>query len=96
MLEIVTNRWVGEDFGKNESGFVEWVKGNCPENTAELIDRRMKKTAEIVTAAAEMAEFGLICADLRRQPSWERFCHLVSKVSHAHKGHKHVHHRQQH
>ncbi|XP_057812210.1 LRR receptor-like serine/threonine-protein kinase FLS2 [Salvia miltiorrhiza] len=95
VFETVTNRW---DFGKRESGVVEWVKLHYPGNVEDLIDGRMEKTAEMVSAAAELVELGLICVDLsgRRQPSWEKFCDLLLNLSRAHRGrgHKHVHHRQ--
>ncbi|KAH6758872.1 hypothetical protein C2S51_019107 [Perilla frutescens var. frutescens] len=88
LLEIVTSRrW-------NEGGFVEWVKLHFPGNLENLIDSRMKKTAEMVSEAAEMVELGLVCTDLsscRRELSWDKFCDLLLKISHAH---KHVHRRQ--
>lgn len=98
VLETVTGRRPGEDFARNEGGFVEWVKLHYPGNLESLIDRRMKAMAEIVSEAAAIVEFGLFCTDLssRRQPSWDRFCDMLLKISHTHRGrgHKHVHHRQ--
>ncbi|GFP95924.1 receptor-like serine/threonine-protein kinase ale2 [Phtheirospermum japonicum] len=98
VLEMVTNRRPKEEFG-NEAGFVEWVKMQFPENPESVIDKRMKKNLEIVSEAADVVEFGLMCTDLSsdRQPGWDKICDLLSNVScaakSAHRGHKHVHHR---
>ncbi|KAI3455892.1 hypothetical protein Pfo_012555 [Paulownia fortunei] len=83
MLEIVTNRRPVEEFDKNKTGFVEWVKSHYPENLENVIDKRMKKTADIVSEAAEVIEFGLMCTDLSssRQPSWDKICDLLSNIS---------------
>lgn len=108
VLEMVTNRRPDEEFEKNETGFVEWVKLHYPENLENVIDKRMKKTIDILSEAAEIIEFGLMCTDLssRRQPSWDKICDLLSNISSTAtsdhrmsrvdrgRGHKHVHHRE--
>lgn len=97
VLEIVTG---GEDLAKNEGGFVEWVKLHYPGDLGSLIDRRMSEAAAIVSEAAAIVEFGLVCTDLssRRQQSWDKFGDMLLKISHTHRGrghgHKYGHHRQ--
>ncbi|KAL7089566.1 hypothetical protein ACP275_13G193000 [Erythranthe tilingii] len=85
MLEIVTNRRAVEEFEKKETGFVEWVKLNYSEHVENVIDKRMKKTAEIVAEAAEVIEFGLMCADIsnRQQLKWDKIWDLLSKMASA-------------
>ncbi|KAL0398197.1 UNVERIFIED_CONTAM: putative L-type lectin-domain containing receptor kinase I.1 [Sesamum radiatum] len=62
---------------------VEWVKSNYPDNVENVIDKRMKKTVEIVSEAAEVLEFGLTCIDVSNshQPSWDRICGLLADIS---------------
>lgn len=90
VFESVTNRW---DSGKRESGVVEWVKLHYPGNMEDLIDGRMEKTAETVSEAAQLLQFGLTCVDLstRRHPSWDKFCRILLDISHMHRGRGHKH-----
>ncbi|KAL0363681.1 UNVERIFIED_CONTAM: L-type lectin-domain containing receptor kinase IV.3 [Sesamum calycinum] len=82
MLEIVTSRRGTKELEKSID-IVEWVKSNYPHNMENVIDKRMKKTVEIVSEAAEVLEFGLTCIDVSNshQPSWDRICDLLSDIS---------------
>lgn len=99
-MEMVTNRRPVDEFEKKEAGFVEWVKLHHPEDLENVIDKRMKKTIDVVSEATEVIKFGLICADLTsgRHLSWDKIWDLLSSISCTgdrgrDKGHKHVHHR---
>ncbi|KAK4440278.1 L-type lectin-domain containing receptor kinase IV.3 [Sesamum alatum] len=83
MLEIVTNRRGSKELDQKSVDIVEWVKSNYPDNVENVIDKRMKKTVEIVSEAAEVLEFGLTCIDASNshQPSWDRICDLLSDIS---------------
>ncbi|KAL0305385.1 UNVERIFIED_CONTAM: putative receptor-like protein kinase [Sesamum radiatum] len=79
---IVTSRRGTKELEKSVD-IVEWVKSNYPHNVENVIDKRMKKTVEIVSEAAEVLEFGLTCIDVSNshQPSWDRICDLLSDIS---------------
>ncbi|KAL3833746.1 hypothetical protein ACJIZ3_008482 [Penstemon smallii] len=109
ILEMVTNKRPGKEFEKGESGFVEWVKLNYPDNMEDLIDKRMKKNGLIVSQCAEVIGFGLICTDISngQRPSWNEILDLISSTLSIESaspdrkrlhldskgGHKHAHYR---
>lgn len=82
ILEMVANKRVLEDFESRESGFVDWVKMQYPDNVESVIDKRMKNTGNVVEQAIEVIRLGLMCTDLStsRQPNWEQICSSLSTL----------------
>ncbi|XP_073144368.1 probable L-type lectin-domain containing receptor kinase VII.2 [Henckelia pumila] len=82
ILEMVANKRALEDSQSHDSGFVDWVKMQYPDNLESAIDKRMKKTGNVVEQAMEVIELGLMCTDLStsRQPNWEQICNVLSNL----------------
>lgn len=82
ILEVVSNRRPREEFERGESGFIEWIRRNYPDNLDEIVDARMKRTGHVLDHAAEGIELGLMCTDFSngQQPSFDEIYHMITSL----------------
>lgn len=79
---MITNRRPEEEFEIGETGFIEYIRTNYPENLGNVIDARMKLSENMFDQAKHGIGLGLMCTDQSgsKLPSLNQIFHMITSV----------------
>ncbi|URD99971.1 Leucine-rich repeat family protein [Musa troglodytarum] len=105
VLEVVANKRPREALEASETGFIDWVRLQCPAQIKKVVDQKMKLTAASLEQIKQVTAVALECTDVSAEGSLtmkhvlrmlRRACAPSSaQAVHGHHHHHHHHHHQQ-
>ncbi|CAL9051274.1 unnamed protein product [Musa banksii] len=106
VLEVVANKRPREALEASETGFIDWVRLQCPAQIKKVVDEKMKKlTAASFEQIKQVTAVDLECTDVSANgsPTMKHVSRMLRRACvpssaqaiHAHHHHHHHHHQQE-